>query len=380
MNISLKKNRKDLAFTFVVVIFVVILFFIKTGFEPEKSPDTVRCKAKVVSVDNSEVRQYGIVKIGLQKLQLRILSSKYEDRVVTSENQLIGKMELDKIFSEGDVVYVTLETENGNIHHVNVIDHYRLHVEFALLVIFAVFLIAFAGYTGLKAMLSFIFAALCIWKLLLPAFLKGYDPLWISLAIVSLLTFVIIFLVGGVTRKGLAAFLGAAAGIILTCILAIVFGRLFRIHGAVKPFSETLLYSGYGHLNLSHIFLSGIFIAASGAVMDIAMDIASSQNELHRKHPEISRKDLILSGFSVGRAVIGTMTTTLLLAYSGSYTTLLMVFMAQRVPTLNMLNITYVASEILHTLVGSFGLLSVAPLTAIIGGFIFTFKKKGGAY
>jgi uncharacterized membrane protein len=65
------------------------------------------------------------------------------------------------------------------------------------------------------------------------------------------------------------------------------------------------------------------------------------------------------------------MTTTLLLAYSGGYTAMLMVFIAQGTPLINVLNITYVSAEILHTLVGSFGLVLVAPLTALIGGIAY---------
>ena len=51
-----------------------------------------------------------------------------------------------------------------------------------------------------------------------------------------------------------------------------------------------------------------------------------------------------------------------------------MVFIAQGIPLGNILNIQYVSAEILHTVVGSFGLVSVAPLTALIGGALFTRK------
>jgi uncharacterized membrane protein len=138
----------------------------------------------------------------------------------------------------------------------------------------------------------------------------------------------------------------------------------------VKPFSETLLYSGFAHLDLTGIFLGGIFLASSGAVMDLGMDIASALNEIVLKNPEIERRDLIRSGFAVGRMVIGTMTTTLLLAYTGGFMTLLMVFVAQGTPAVNILNLQYVAAEILHTLVGSVGLVAVAPLTAVLGGYV----------
>ena len=110
--------------------------------------------------------------------------------------------------------------------------------------------------------------------------------------------------------------------------------------------------------------------------MDIAMDISASMKEVLDKKPDISRRELFFSGIKVGRAVIGTMTTTLLLAYSGGYTGLLMVFMAQGTPALNILNLNYVSAEILHTLVGSFGLVTVAPLTAFVGSFILLYDRK----
>jgi uncharacterized membrane protein len=161
------------------------------------------------------------------------------------------------------------------------------------------------------------------------------------------------------------------SGILLTGALSVLFGRLFKLHGAIKPFAETLLYTGFQRLDISGIFLAGVFIASSGAVMDLAMDVSASMNEISIKKPGIPRAELILSGFSVGRAVIGTMTTTLLLAYSGGFTFLLMVFIAQGVPISNIINLQYVSAEILHTIVGSFGLVTVAPFTALVGGILY---------
>ena len=112
--------------------------------------------------------------------------------------------------------------------------------------------------------------------------------------------------------------------------------------------------------------------------MDIAMDIAASLEEIRHRHPDLPRRELILSGFRVGRSVTGTMTTTLLLAYSGGYSAMLMVFMAQGTPMINILNLTYVSAEILHTLVGSFGLVLVAPLTAVLGGWLFSPGSESG--
>ena len=52
------------------------------------------------------------------------------------------------------------------------------------------------------------------------------------------------------------------------------------------------------------------------------------------------------------------------------------VFMAQGTPVGMVLNYKYVAAEIVHTVVGSFGLVTVAPLTAITSGLLLTRKKK----
>jgi uncharacterized membrane protein len=108
--------------------------------------------------------------------------------------------------------------------------------------------------------------------------------------------------------------------------------------------------------------------------MDIGMDLSASMQEVVFKNPDITTRELMFSGFRVGRAVVGTMTTTLLFAYSGGYLTLLMAFMAQGVNTSAMLNLNYFSSEVLITVIGSFGLVLTAPLTAIIGAFVFTRK------
>ena len=132
--------------------------------------------------------------------------------------------------------------------------------------------------------------------------------------------------------------------------------------------SESLLYSGYQSLNLTRIFVAGTIIGASGAFIDISIDITSAIAEIVEKKPDISRREAIKSGFAIGRAATGTMTTTLLLAYSGSYISLLMVFMAQGTPLVNMLNFKYISADILDTIIGSIGVVLVAPLTAIACG------------
>jgi len=375
VQMTLLRSRKDLLLTVLFLIFIIALTFVPTGFENRIPENSVRCRGEILSVDNSEVQQHGIIRLGTQILTVSLKSGPFKGRCIEATNELIGKLELDKFFCTGDVALVVLSLKDGEIYYANAQDHYRIGIEMILFVCFAVLLVLFGGWTGVKALFSFLFAALMVWKVLIPSFLKGHDPILISSGVVLLLTAAIIFLVGGLSRRGFVAFVGSSLGIAITCFLALFFSRGFHLHGAVKPFSESLLYCGFPDLDLSRIFIASIFMASSGAIMDLAMDVASSLDEVVRKKPDIQFFEILNSGFSVGRAVVGTMTTTLLLAYSSSYVTLLMVFMAQGIPLTNILNITYVAAEILNTVVGSFGLVTVAPFTAIVGAFIYTRTK-----
>ncbi len=356
-------------FAMVVTLLCVVLYSLPTGF-PDQQDGYVRSKARVLSVDDTYVYQRGVVKTGVQGVKLEVADGALQGQQLEVTNTLTGKLELDKVFQSGDEALLVSKVENGRIVVANVIDHYRLDAEALLFGLFALLLFWYAGWTGVKAVLSFIFTILVFWKVLWPLFLKGWDPILVSLLVVCAIVACVTFLIAGLTRTALAAFLGTMGSAVAACMLALVFGKLFNVHGAVIPYAETLLHVGFSHLNLTRIFLAGIFLASSGAMMDVAMDIAVSVAELVEKKPELSRREAIASGMTVGRAVVGTMTTTLLLAYSGSFTALMMVFMAQGTPVVNMINLTYIAAEILHTLVGSLGVVLVAPLTAVLAGWL----------
>lgn len=375
MLFSETRKKRDSLFFIVTLLLSILIFLLPGHSQAIKPDDSVRVRSEIIAVDNSEINQFGLIKTGDQGLKVKILNGKYKNRELDAVNLLIGKMELDKIFSIGDITLTVLDLDKGEIIHAQVIDHYRIRVELILFALFTALIILYSGWTGLRALTSFIFTGLIIWKILIPGFLLGINPIILSNLTVALFTGVIIFLIAGLNRTGLSAFISSISGVILTTVISLTFGKFFKVNGAVKPFTEMLLYSGYANLDITKILLSGIFIASSGAVMDIAMDISASMKEVADKKNDITQVELLKSGIRVGRAVVGTMTTTLLLAYSGGYTGLLMVFIAQGTPIINILNLSYVSAEILHILVGSFGLITVAPLTALIGSFLLQKRK-----
>lgn len=362
---------KTAATSIVFLLFALFLLLLPTGFEgAAQFKDYEKCKARILAIDNSRIIDTGLIRTGQQVCRVRIVSGMFNGAETEGWNMLTGSLSQDKIFHPGDTAQALVAHEGRDIISVNLVDHYRLRGEFLLALAFALFLIFFAGPTGVRAVLSFIVTVLVLWKILVPMFLKGYDPILAGYIVVAVLTVAIIALVYGFDKRLLAATGGAMLGLTFAAVLAYACTRSFKLHGAVMPYSEALLYSGYEYLSLTRIFMASVFIGCSGSVMDLAVDITSAVHEVIRKCPAITRKEAVISGMHVARAAMGTMTTTLLLAYTGSSIALFMTFMAQGTPLYNILNNNQVAGEIINTIAGSFGLATTAPFTAVLSGTI----------
>jgi uncharacterized membrane protein len=373
-----KQSRKDTVFILVAGLLTVLIFLIPTGFEGSGvHTNSVRAKALITEVNNDRVKIIGPIRQGDQELGIKILSGKYKGREFNSSNHLMGKMELDKVFLKGDKAFVVISLdEQGEVTYARVMDHYRTEKTIILAALFVLFTLIIMGWMGIKIVLPFVFSAAMLIRVLYPIVLRGWNPIAGSLLITLLITALILFLVGGLSRRALVAFLGAGGGVLFTAILSFAFTGWFKIHGAVRPFTETLLFTGYGHLNLSHLFIAGIFIAASGAMTDLSMDTAAAMDEIKNQQPAITKLQLMKSGYIVARQAAGTMSTTLLLAYSAEYTAMIMTFIAQGIPLENVINMVWVSSEVVHTLVGCFGLILVAPLTVFAGGMLLGEKHQ----
>lgn len=371
--------RKNLSTIFGCLIISIILLAIPTGFEGAlQFRDAEKCRVLVEEVDNSKLIDTGLIRTGQQVCSVKILSGKFKGQLTEGWNMLGGSLSQDKLFRPGDIVQAIVHYETSKsgtvFHSVNLIDYYRLKVEFILAVAFAVFLISFAGMTGIRSVFSFVITILVLWKILVPFYLKGFNPIMTGIVVVAIMTFIILALVYGFDKRLVSAFSGSMTGILFAAILSFVFTKKFHIHGAVMANSESLLYSGFQNLNLTQIFMASVFIGASGSVMDLSVDITSAVYEVvttaRKKGVPVTKREAVKSGMAVARAAMGTMTTTLLLAYSGTCIALLMVFMAQGTPVYNILNNNVVSAEIINTIAGSFGLAMTAPITALISGTV----------
>ena len=175
-----------------------------------------------------------------------------------------------------------------------------------------------------------------------------------SFVTVIVLTVLIDVLVAGFSRRCLTAILGSVAGTVVTCLSAWGLTILLKLDGGDLPYVVPLLSQSAMQVDTRSLYIGMMFLANSGALMDLSMDISVSMEEVHRHKPDISRRALMKSGMLFGRSVLGTMTT----------------------PLMDIINLKYVALQLLNTLVGSFGLAAAAPLTALIATGMYLQKPK----
>jgi len=202
-------HKRDTIHILVTLIAIILLVFLHNKFPQKIYENTERVSAKVLSTDESFIINTGLIKTGEQLCKIEILDGKFKGKITQGTNRLSGSLESDKIFQSGDKILVTLDYTGDEIRVATLVDHYRINYEILLVAIFVVILIGFAGIVGIKSILSFIFTVLTMWKVLIPLFLEGYNPVIVGIVTTMILIITIIVLVYGIDRKSLAAITGS---------------------------------------------------------------------------------------------------------------------------------------------------------------------------
>ena len=124
-------------------------------------------------------------------------------------------------------------------------------------------------------------------------------------------------------------------------------------------------------LDLRAIIFASIIIGAVGAIMDVSISIAAALAELKEKVPDIGFKELLQSGMTISRDIMGTMANTLILAYIGGFMSGVLLMVAYNSSMLDLFNREMIVVECLQSLVGSLGILMTLPFTSLICAVLF---------
>jgi uncharacterized membrane protein len=232
-------------------------------------------------------------------------------------------------------------------------------------------LLVLGGLKGLKSFISLVVTGAAVFFIMLPLMLKGYSPIWVAVMVGAGSAAVTLVLVGGVGAKTLAAIIGTSGGVVAAGLLALLFGPAANLTGFASEEMHMLLYIPQNtDFDIRGILFAGMIIGALGAVMDVGMSVASAIQEIKNANPRMGTAALMRSGMNVGRDIMGTMSNTLILAYTGSAVPLLLLFMAYETPYLKIINLDLIATEVVRALTGSIGLILAIPITSFAAALL----------
>ncbi len=284
---------------------------------PQDPSGSQQVRAQVVAVDDGHLFTQGQARLGSQKLTLVIDSGALAGQPVAGViNRFSGSMEYDEYYAVGDGVWLAVRSTGAGQLQGQIVARDRLAPLAGLFGLFALGLLLYAGRVGLRALISFVGSVVILWQGLIPHLLAGdHLLLWSGVWVLALVLLILVS-VAGFSRKTLAALLGTLCGLLLTALLGWWAMQALHLDGMTQTLAQPLFFETGMRLDLRQIYCVAIILGASGAAMDVAMEMAATLEELHLHRPDLGVAALLKSGFKVGNAVIGTMTTTLLLAYS----------------------------------------------------------------
>ena len=165
-------------------------------------------------------------------------------------------------------------------------------------------------------------------------------------------------------------------GGVLMLLIYCGLGFVGVVTAAYMPEAENLiLYGADRGLKISGLLVCGVLISALGAVMDVALGIASSVWELREQNPALSAKELFGSGMHIGRDAMGTMANTLILAFAGSSLNMLLLVQTYDIPFIQLINTDYICIEVIQSIAGAMGILLTVPIVAFISAALMAGRK-----
>lgn len=315
------------------------------------------------------------VEIGYQKVIAKVTEGQYKGNTYEIKNN-ISRLYNYKVEEGTKVVLILYKQNNGNMIW-DVYGYDRSSMIYVLAGIFIIVVIIIGGVKGIKSLVSLMFTLVTVIFLMLPLMFRGVEPMLAAVVSATLSIIVTLSLVSGINKKTVTAIIGTISGVVISGIIAYIFGELTHSSGMTMNDTESLIYIAEGtNLKVKGIMFAGILIASLGAVMDVAMSISSSLFEIYEVNKNIKQIDLFKSSMNIGKDIIGTMTNTLILAFAGgSITTLILIF-AANMPYNKFINLEVLAIEIIQGLAGSIGIVLSVPITAAVGSYLCRKKES----
>lgn len=376
---GLRRNGKTiLALILAAAIFVGLYLYAHSGTaapsqQAEEYAEYESGKVLEILTDNCEPdpTAEGAYR-GEQTLLVEVTSGQYKGQTILTDNA-VGPL-YGEPAKAGQRVTLILSTYADGTVRASVYEYDRsLSIALVLAVFFLVTVLV-GGKTGAKSILGLAFSVAVLLLLLIPLLMKGWPTIPTTFFLCAYVTVVCFLLLGGTGRKVWCACLGTVVGMALAMAFGLAAQALTHIDGLrisdVEPLLQ-LRQTGTP-IGLRGLLVAGIIISAMGAVMDVAMSVASALSELKVVNPALTWQDLWRSGMNIGRDMVGTMTNTLIMAFLGSGFTLIIYLYSLNLPFHELMSSTYLALEVVSGVASAIGVILAIPVTALLSALLFS--------
>ena len=379
----LKKIHKcDLILLIITFIFTLgVYFFHSQVYSPvaiQNSSSLSYSKAKVLRViddqskkDETTNRYYGV-----QSLYVEILDGSYKNKKVYIDNYLSTTHNVR--LKNGETFIACIDNPESDNTLITAYNYYRTPYIYGFVGLLLIIILMIGKSKGMRTIISLAFTLYAIVDLLLPMIFSGFSPIISTIFIVILTTGYSLFMLNGASIKTWVAVIATSLGVIISGLSFLVLSQLIHISGFNTDQAEALIIiSQQTGLKINEVLFSGILISGLGAVMDVAMSISSTIEEISHQNPELGVKGLFFSGMRVGKDMMGTMSNTLILAYTGSATGTLLTIYSYEMPFLQIMGYNSIITEIVCGLCGTIGVILTVPIQAFITTVALKMKKVG---
>ncbi|MBR0599954.1 YibE/F family protein [Sinanaerobacter chloroacetimidivorans] len=384
LNLKLKRNKKDYIVYFLTIILSLLLLYAGNQyamkgvdfFDDEAIYST---KARVVEIldrKTSETQYYPstIIEEIHVKFTCEILTGEHKGEIVEAAQNIDSYImhELKEV-EVGDKIVLYELRDEGFQTDWTLVQYVRADTMIWLGAAFFVLLLLFGRFKGFNTIISLSFTCLAIFFVFIPSILSGKNIyLWSILTCIFTIAMTLMVIYGA-GKKSYAAGLGCFGGIIVSGALTQLMSKILGLTGLVSDESYYLtMLETETPIDLKAIIFAAIIIGAMGAIMDVAISIASALYEIKEQSEHQTPSSMIRSGIRIGQDMMGTMANTLILAYIGSSLSVVLLLLTYNSSMLDLMNREMVIIEILQALIGSIGLLFTIPLTSIVCGLLYT--------
>lgn len=334
-------------------------------------------EAKILKIKEESIQEDAVIEgfvTGKQTVEVEVLTGKHKGLIQETVNVI--DLSHAVYASEGMEVIVGIrEAEDGP--RVWVYNHKRQNYLYLLVVVFFLLLVLFGRKKGIHAIVALLFTTAILIFVLVPFIFHGYSTVLVS-SLCSIIALVVSFLViGGFEKKTLVAILGTICGILAAGLVSFIFSHLTKVSVVNLEKGSQIVYMALDYkIKVKGVMYASILIASLGAIMDVAMSISSSMQEIYELNPAIAFSELFKRGMNIGRDIMGTMANTLILAFMGGSFSLVMLLWGYNMSLRQISNLPFIAVEVVQGISGSIGIVLTVPFTAFMACMLYL-KKRG---